>query len=980
MAKKTSKQRQRARKTPAGRTRGQIPAVPGACPVVGIGASAGGIEAFTQLLRALQADTGMAYVFILHTNPSHHSLLPEILSRATAMPVKEVTSRTRVLPNHVYVAPAGSEVTLKAGELVSRKRQDERVPPGLIDRFLRSLAEDQGHQAIGVVLSGSASDGTIGLEEIKAVSGVTFAQDGTALHESMPRSAVASGCVDFVMPPDQIARELTRISGHPYLAAPPAEAPGVLPEFKFHQVLETMKDACGVDFSHYKRSTLQRRISRRLLLSRLEDIDEYAELLRQKPEEAEALFQDLLISVTGFFRNPESIEALKTVVFPALTNDRSRHDTLRLWALGCSTGQEAYTLAIALAEFMEESGRRWPVQIFATDLNGASIDKARTGLYPHSVVQDISQARLRRYFVEEEGGYRVRKSLRDVCIFARHNILGEPPFSRIDLVSCRNMLIYLEPGVQQRIIPILHYALRPEGYLWLGGSETVGVHRELFELVEPRHKIYRKKPVQAPVVMKALAATLRPEKAPAPGAQSGKPAPSSPLHPADSHKEAERILLSRFAPASVLVDHSCEILQFRGNTGLFLAPAPGRASLNLLKMLREGLLVAVRAALGEARKKEMPVRREGLRLASNGGSREVSVEVIPVGGGRESQYLVVFQEARPAHPAAARGARGAEPAALQEHDDLRQELAATREYLQAVIEQQEAANEELQSANEEIQSANEELQSINEELETSKEEIQSSNEELSTVNEELNQRNLELTQSNNDLVNLLASVQAAIIMLGHDLRIRRFTPTAEKLLNLIASDIGRPIQDLNLNISLPELDEHLEEVIDTMAPKEFEVRDKHGHWQLLRLRPYRTMDHKIDGVVVMMIDIDSMKRTQEALRRQARLLDHAYEPILAWEPGGNFTYCNQAAEELYGYSKDEMLGRRHEDILENPRLAREIEAALVKEGRWTGPLVHKGRHGNRITVDSRMIVMQESEERRLVIETNRPLPAGAGSK
>jgi two-component system, chemotaxis family, CheB/CheR fusion protein len=966
----------RGRRSSAGRQITQKPHPdPGSFPVVGIGASAGGIEAFSALLRALDPDAGMAYVFVLHMNPSHHSVLGNILSRATTMPVHEVTEPVPVRPNNVYVVPADSELSLKGGALRPVKRQREHGTPGSIDRFFSSLAEELGPRAIGVVLSGNASDGTAGLHEIKAASGVTFAQDGTAVHESMPESAVADGCVDFVLAPDQIAAELARIGRHPYLAPRLDEAPDVLPEFRFEQILDLLREATGVDFTHYKRSTLQRRISRRLMLSKARDIDEYTQVLMRQPAEIDALYQDLLINVTRFFRDPDAIEALKSEVFPALTAHRSLRDPLRVWVVGCSTGQEAYSISIAVSEFMESTGRHFPVQIFATDLNGAGIERARAGMYPRSIADDMSAARLRRHFVEEQGGYRIRKNLRDMCVFARHNILTEPPFSRIDLVSCRNLLIYLDQDVQHRIIPALHYALRPEGFLWLGSSETVGLHRDLFDVIEQKYKIYRKKAgTRVPLVVKALAATMQPQPA------SDRPAfADSRSRNLDPQREAERLLISRYAPANVLVDAEGDILHFGGNTGLYLSPAPGRASLNLFNMLREGLLVGVRSALGEARKSEAPVRKDGLAMASNGGFRSINIEVIPVkASGGHRHFLLVFNEPGAVHPGPGphASARPEEFPADAENIDLKQELAATREYLQAVIEQQEAANEELQSANEEIQSANEELQSINEELETSKEEIQSTNEELSTVNDELSQRNAELMQSNNDLTNLLSSVQMAIVMLGHDLRIRRFTPTAEKMLSLIAADIGRPIRDLNLNVTLPGLEAQLEEVMDSATAREFEVPDKQGRWHLLRLRPYLTREHKIDGVVVVMIDIDAIKRSQETLRRQARLLDQAYEPILAWEFGGSFTYCNQAAEKLYGYSLEEMLARRHEDLLRPDASLQSIEKALERDGRWAGRLVHMGRQGQPIHVDSRMVLVREEDGRRVVIEANRPLDGG----
>src|SRR5262249_5858318 len=533
---------------------------------------------------------------------------------------------------------------------------------------------------------------------------------------SMPRSAVAAGCVDFVLPPAEIARELARIAHHPYVG-PELEPSLIASEVTVGAVLKVLQGSHGVDFTHYKRNTLNRRITRRMVLHKLDNVDAYLRLLREVPAEVEALFQDILINVTSFFRNPETYEALKTDVFPKLFEGRSRHDPLRIWVLGCSTGEEAYSLAIVMAECMEAAGRQLPMQIFATDLNGAGIEKARAGVYAKTIVQDVSQERLRRFFVESDGGYRVRKSIRDVCVFARHNVLTEPPFSRIDLVSCRNLLIYLGQEMQQRVIPILHYALQPGGFLWLGNSETIGAYRDLFELETPRQKIYHKKPQSVRynlgTVVQALRKDARAETKP--GLTMHEP-PTSSL---EMQKEADRILLARYAPASVIVNTDYDILQFRGNTGVYLTPAPGRASLNLLKMLREGLLVAVRASLHKAKKDEESVRKEALKVRTNGGYQDVDVEVIPVrgDGSGATSFLILFESTDNESGALQKEKTAPATEAERERTDresgrLKQELAATREYLQSVIEQQEAANEELQSANEEVQSANEELQSI----------------------------------------------------------------------------------------------------------------------------------------------------------------------------------------------------------------------------------------------------------------------------
>src|SRR4051812_13198332 len=780
------------------------PALP--FPVVCIGASAGGLEAFTQLLGALPANTGMAFVLVSHLSPSHASHLAEILARATRMPVTEVKDGAKVQPNRVYVIPPDSVMIIAEGslQLSPRRPVDGRHHP--IDLFLESLAREQRHKSIAVILSGTGSDGALGTSEVKAAGGITFAQDESAAYEGMPRSAMMAGNVDFRLPPAEIAHELGKIARHAYVGA--LDAPEqIAAGGQTSKVLHLLHQTTGVDFTNYKAPTLQRRIARRMALQKTNSLADYTEFLRGHPAEIEALFQDILINVTSFFRDAETFELMKTELFPRMTAEHSPSDPIRMWVVGCSTGEEAYSLAIVFSEFMEREGRAWPVQIFATDLNGSGVERARGGIYPKSIAEHVSPERLRRYFYELDGKYRVAKAIRDICVFAKHNVLEDPPFSRMDLLSCRNMLIYLEPVLQQQLLSSLHYALQPSGVLLLGGSDSPGALGTLFEALDPKHRFYTKKPGDvrrpAPVVPRSIdRRPLLPAVA------------TRDLRLGDAvQREAARILLSRYPPAGVLVPPDLDIVQFRGDTSAYLAPASGRASLSLLKMLREGLLVPVRGALAQAKREGEGVRTNGVRVKTSDGHRHVDVEVVPIAGSQETVdgFLVLFHDST-SQPAIETLAV-TEAESVQETARLKQELTSTQEYLQSVIEQQEAANEELQSANEEVQSANEELQSINEEIETSKEEIQSSNEELATVNDELQNRNMELSQSNNDFTNLLSSVQIAIVMLGPDLRIRRFTPAAEKLLNLIPSDAGRPIADIKMNLGTDDIEQTLLEVI-----------------------------------------------------------------------------------------------------------------------------------------------------------------------
>src|SRR6266487_2581854 len=828
------------------------PALP--FPVVCVGASAGGLEAFTQLLGALPTDTGMAFVLITHLSPSHASHLAEILSRATQMPVTEVKDEALVQPNCVYVIPPDSSMIIAKGslQLLPRHTVDGRHHP--IDVFLESLAHDQRHKSIAIILSGTGSDGTQGMDEIKAAGGITFAQDESAAYEGMPRSAAMAGAVDFRLAPADIARELGKIARHAYVGA--VDAPErIIDGGKTATILRQLHQTMGVDFTHYKASTLQRRIARRMALHKLEKVSDYTDFLRTHPAELDALFQDILINVTSFFRDPETFDLLKSKVFPRIIAERGASDSVRLWVVGCSSGEEAYSLAIVFTEFMEQQGRAWPMQIFATDLNGAAVERARSGVYPKSIAERVSAERLGRYFYELDGKYRVAKAIRDMCIFAKHNVLVDPPFSRLDMVSCRNMLIYLEPVLQQHLIPTLHYALKPAGVMLLGGSESTTAFTPLFEPIDVKHRIYAKKPtavrLPTPLVPRPLGARRVPDDA----------AVAQELRRFDgAQREAERTLLERYTPPGVLVTEDLEVLQFHGDTSAYLAPLSGKASLNLVKMVREGLLAPIRAAIARAKKDRTVVRTEDVRVKVAGTPRRADIEVVPVKGtaAGKSVFLVLF-EARPVATTAPASESVDTHAIDQEASDLKAELVATKDYLQSVIEQQEAANEELQSANEE-------LQSINEEIETSKEEMESSNEELATVNEELQNRNAELGRSNNDLMNLLASVHMAIVMLGPDLRIRRFTPMAETMLNLIPTDVGRPLTDVKLNVDVPDLDAILHEVLESIQPFQREVQDRTGRWYSLRVRPYRTMENRIEGAVLALIDIDSIKQTAESRR------------------------------------------------------------------------------------------------------------------
>ncbi|HEX6829551.1 MAG TPA: chemotaxis protein CheB [Burkholderiales bacterium] len=831
-------------------------------PVVAFGASAGGLEALTQLFSHLPGDTGMAFVVIQHLDPTHRSMLRELLSKATPMPAVEVKEGMEVLPDHVYVIPPNAHMAIANGRLRLLERGDGRGSHMPIDAFFRSLSEERGALAIGVILSGAASDGTLGLRAIKDAGGVTFAQDReSAKYDSMPVSAVAAGGVDFVLPPEQIGKELEHLSRHPFVtAAGETTLPPATEDAALNEIFVLVRRAIGVDFTYYKHTTILRRIQRRMMLLHVDKLSDYAVYLRNHADEIPILYGDILINVSSFFRDPEWYEGLTTEVLPDLLSNRVPGSPLRAWVAGCAAGEEAYSLAITISDYFTATGNSVPVQLFATDISEAVIEKARAGIYSDSAVQAVHADRLRRYFVKVDGGYQVAKSLRDMCLFARQDLTRDPPFSKLDLISCRNVLIYLGPVLQKRIIPAFHYALKPDGYLVLGNSETVGAYADLFELVDKKGKIYRRKVAASRPFLDTLAP--HPIEPPVHAAEPAEAIP--PQFNVD--KETDRLLLGRYAPPGVVIDENMDVIQFRGQTGPLLEPSPGGASLNLLRLVREELRPELRRLVAKAYTDGVALRRDGVHLrGSAGGNGQVvnlvAIPMLPTHSKQPRHCVVLFEATGNPRPAGAKDVTAAKSkgkARKSEHPEtarLRQELTATREYLQAVIEEQEASNEELQSANEEHQSHNEELQSINEELETAKEELQSSNEELTTLNEELQNRNLELALANNDLKNLLDSIDIAVVMLDRDLRLRRYTPPAAKVLNLIPGDLGRPIGDLRPNVIAPDLEQLLRSAVDDLSFVQKEVQDREGRRYELRVRPYRTAENRIDGAVLTVIEI-----------------------------------------------------------------------------------------------------------------------------
>jgi len=861
----SKKKKSHSKKERAAERRSEDTRSTGIFPIVAIGASAGGLEAFSNLLRALPQQAGLALIFIPHLDPTHESAMVELLSRTTTLPVHQAKDGTRVTCNAVYVLPPNSDMTISDGMLHLVKRDAIRAHHMPIDTFFRSLAQDQTTNAVGVILSGTANDGPLGLSAIKDGGGITFAQDlQTAKYDGMPSSAVSAGVVDYVLPPDRIAQELLRIPRRP---APPGESADAFDgeDRLLREIFRLLKNFSKVDFIDYKAATIRRRITRRMNINQITELADYVKLLQRNPQEVEALYRDVLINVTSFFRNPDVFESLREVVYPKILADRSSSDPVRVWVPGCSTGEETYSHAISLVEMLSELRIAVPIQIFGTDLSEQAIQCARAGIYKEGIAGEVSEVRLRRFFHRIPDGYQISKSIRDMCVFAWQNVFSGPPFSRMDLVSCRNVLIYLSPVLQKKVIPIFHYALKERGFLLMGNTEgLLGSGAEIFDLVDRKGKIYQKKSVPSPVT---FGFTLSPQPAgEVPQLKSDRIAEKEqiPKIPGDVQREADRLLLTKYVPSAVVVNDDLEILQTRGRTSRYLELPTGRATLNLLKMARPGLLYELRELIDQARKNSIPVSKEGVALDDEDGSVTLRLEILPFHTPARDQrhFLVLFEEKESARAATPPPQRRT-PEEIADTKEvqiaqLRQEVASTKEYLQSIIEAQEATNEELQSANEEIQSGNEELQSTNEELQTSKEELESANEELNTVNEEIQHRNQQLAQLSNDLINLLNSVTIPMVMLGEDLHIRRFTPEAERVLGFSGHDVGKALTRLHLNLHLPQLERWMLDVMRGVAMRSEQVKGRDGKTYRLRITPYRTLENKIDGVVLAMLDISDL--------------------------------------------------------------------------------------------------------------------------
>jgi two-component system CheB/CheR fusion protein len=896
-------------------------------PVVGVGASAGGLSAFTKLLKSLPLDTGMAFVLVSHLDPKHTSLLPELLSRVTALPVMEITGELPVKPNHVYIMPPKFTVVIRKGVLHLIARIGDGAKHMPIDEFFQSLALDQKDNAIGVILSGTASDGSLGVKAIKLAGGTTIVQsEDSAEFNGMPHNAIATNQIDFILPPEDIAIKLTQISDYPRQKNKPLNSPLSLTEESeqdsiMAQIFLLLKSRIGIDFTNYKQSTIRRRLKRRMTLHQIYRVEDYVKFLNSKPTELDALFQDMLINVTSFFRDSETFDVLAERVLPSLMMDRPDDQPLRIWVPACSTGEEAYSISMLIFEIMADSGSTAEFQIFASDIDQEAIHTARRGIYPKKIADQIDPDRLKRFFIKVDNGYQICRLIRDTCIFTIQNVIKDPPFSKLDLVCCRNLMIYLDTSLQKKILQTFHCALRPEGYLVLGTSESISTETDLFYSLDKKYKVYHRSTPDLPVKnefplrlqpIKFATISTHPEKTPMPNSSK-------------IQQYAEKLILEKYSPPGVVINHDMQILQFIGQTDNFIQPSSGSASLNLLKMVRPDLMQELRQAVRQSIRESQSVRVDQIRLREGDRTHKVNLQVLPLSTEESTiqNYLVLFESVMEEPP-------DENPLAISPDEmdaksihirELEKELLIEREHMRSFVEDHEAANEELQSANEEVQSANEELQSINEELETAKEELQSTNEELETINDEQENRNAELNRINDDFSNLLASIELVIVILHTDLRIRRFTPAAKSLMNLIDGDVGRPISNIRPNFEFPDLEKRVREVIDTLIPQTIELQDHAGHWYSLRLRPYLTRDDRVDGAVMAFIGIDSIKdaaRLREILQQEQRLalvVRNSSDAVILQDFTGSIQAWNHRATELYGYSEVEALSLNAEDLI-----------------------------------------------------------------
>jgi len=863
---------------------------------------------------------GVSLVIIQHMESSRGSLLDDILSRNTAMPVCFVKNKMRLQPKHVYIIPPHRSIKIAKKEFKLVKLKLESVVPHPIDAVFKELAKNYANKLVGIILSGTGSDGVIGLKEIKAQGGITFAQsEDSAQYSDMPHNAIFSGNVDLIMSPEDIASkcvELSKSSKEFYFGN--KKSSRIITdggEKAVALILELLKQYSGVDFPNYKRQTLIRRIERRMMLLMMDTVDEYLIYIKNNKSELQELFEDALINVTSFFRDPKVFSLLSKKVFPSILKNKTSGNPIRIWVPGVATGEEAYSIAIQLTEFFKDKTSLPEIKIFGTDISEKALAQARSGIYNDNIKANVSADRLRQYFTKTEQGFKIKRFIRDMCVFARHDLTRDPPFSNMDLISCRNVLIYLGDSIQKTVIPMLHYALKQEGNLLLSDSEGVGIFADLFASADKKHKLFSKKWATRNLALSYYTPHIS-------LAQEELQNDMRPLNNSGLEDgplaDISRILLKRYVCASILINTNMELLQCWGDVSWCIQHKSGKATLNVLQLINEELVPDMRKLILEAFKKKQKIAAKKIQFFYKEEVKYVDIEAMPIRGKDKNGYylLIIFKEAKFPLNKKSIMLKTAKKTIGKQSDDaknheiviLKEALNKNKEYLQSVIERAESASEELKSSLEELQSTNEELNSTNEELQTAKEELQSSNEELKTMNAEISNQNIELNVVNNDILNLLNCINIPIIMVGRDLCIRRFNPIAEKFLNLIPRDVGRKITDIQPKLEIIDLEKMIIDVVEELKIQEREIQDKNGRWHLIQIRPYKTTEHKIDGAVITLIDIDNIRRTAE-MERLATVIRDSNDSVLLVNFAGKIIAWNKGAEKIYGWTEKEALTR-----------------------------------------------------------------------
>lgn len=886
-------------------------------PVIGIGASAGGLEAIELFLQHVPPSSGMAFVIVQHLDPTHKGIMVELLQRVTAMPVCQVSDRLEIEPDHVYVIPPNHDMTILHGVL---HLLDMVRPRGLrlpIDFFFRSMADDLQHHAVGVILSGMGSDGTLGLRAIKEKGGGVFVQDPvSAKFDGMPRSAIDEGLADVVAHVEELPAQIIAYLKHIPVIAGHTIAQKERSSSSLEKIVILLRTQTGHDFSYYKKNTIYRRIERRMGIHQIEKISDYVRYLQENPYEIELLFKELLIGVTSFFRDPDAWDALQTLVIPSILASRHSGGVIRAWVAGCSTGEEAYSLAIVFREVFascKPSGN-FRLQIFATDLDRDAIEKARSGIFPPNISADVSPQRIRRFFEKDDRGYRITREIRETIVFAPHNVIMDPPFTKLDIIVCRNLLIYMEQELQKKLLLLFHYSLNPGGTLFLGSAETVGTNAHLFEPIDSKFRLFRHHPQSVRSMNVDFPASFAPSHKDFPELPERRfPAAISGIN---LQSLTEQLILRHFAPAAVLTTDQGDIIYISGRTGKYLEPAAGKANLNVFAMAREGLRYELSLLFGRVLRQKGEIVKTGLSVGTNGGSQifDLTVKLVEKPESLKGMVLIVFSDVAGNRSAVAEGGSIAPgDAGERRPGSLEEDLRQARDEILALREEMQTTEEELKSSNEEMQSANEELQSTNEELTTSKEEMQSLNEELQTVNQELQAKVSDLTLASNDMKNLLNSTDIATLFLDDELNIRRFTNRTVGIIKLIASDIGRPITDIVTDMHYPELADDAREVLNSLVFSEKQVSASDGRWFTVRIMPYRTQENRIDGLVLTFNDISVAKNLERKLLESERsflfLINTMPVGIMLLDSDGKIVMANPEAERITGIPIPEMQGK-----------------------------------------------------------------------